>query len=169
MNDEDSHVAQSMATKDQRTEIPPRNLEDKKESKCPDVTPRKKNSSHTLLSKRSNTKDIEGPINSSIFFQHSEKRKLTDDYKIGKTVGQGAYGKVKLVTHRKSGVKRATKHIRKKSVQKDGEQQKLFEEVNILMKLDHPNIVRLFHLYEDKKNYIMVTEYCSGGELFERI
>lgn len=45
----------------------------------------------------------------------------------------------------------------------------MFEEVNILMRLDHPNIVRLYHLYEDKKNYIMVTEYCSGGELFERI
>jgi calcium-dependent protein kinase len=84
-------------------------------------------------------------------------------------IGQGAYGKVKLVTHRKSGVLRATKHIRKKSVQKNGEQEKLFEEVNILMNQDHPNIVRLFHLYEDSKNYVMVTEYCSGGELFERI
>lgn len=72
-----------------------------------------------MLSKKSNTRDIEGPINSSIFFQHSENRKLTDDYIVGKVIGQGAYGKVKLVTHRKSGVLRATKHIRKKSVQKD--------------------------------------------------
>jgi serine/threonine protein kinase len=130
---------------------------------------RRKYSSNTLLSRKSMGKDIDGPITSSMFFKHNENRKLTDDYIIGKVIGQGAYGKVKLVTHRKSGFLRATKHIRKKSVQKDGEEQKLFEEVNILMRLDHPNIVRLFHLYEDRKNYIMVTEYCSGGELFERI
>jgi calcium-dependent protein kinase len=159
-----------MATKDIRSEVPSRNIEEYKESKFQqDEELKKKYSSNTLLSRKSITKDIEGPINSSIFFQHSENRKLTDDYIIGKVIGQGAYGKVKLVTHRKSGVLRATKHIRKKSVQKDGEEKKLFEEVNILMRLDHPNIVRLFHLYEDKKNYIMVTEYCSGGELFERI
>ena len=127
----------------------------------------KKGSSNTLLSKKSH-KDIEGPINSSVFFRHDESRKLSDDYYIGKVIGQGAYGKVRLVTHKQSGLVRASKHIRKKSVQ-SGKLDTLFDEVNILMKLVHPNIVQLFGLYEDKKNYIMVTEYCSGGELFERI
>lgn len=46
---------------------------------------------------------------------------------------------------------------------------KLFQEVEMLMETDHPNILKLFHLYEDPRNYIMVTEYCSGGELFDRI
>lgn len=88
---------------------------------------------------------------------------------MGKVIGQGAYGKVKLVTHKKSGVIRATKHIRKKLVLKETKTEDLFQEVNILLKLDHPNIVKLYHLYEDNKDYIMVTEHCSGGELFERI
>lgn len=70
----------------------------------------------------------------------------------------GAYGQVKLVTHKKSGMVRAVKQIRKKLVQKDDEESNLFEEVNILLSLDHPNIVKLYHLYEDKKYYMMVTE-----------
>lgn len=123
----------------------------------------------SIRSKASITKDIEGPINNQMFFQHSSNKRLTDDYTVGKVIGQGAYGKVKLVTHKKSGVVRATKHIRKKLVLKEAKTEDLFQEVNILLKLDHPNIVKLYHLYEDNKDYIMVTEYCSGGELFERI
>ena len=56
-----------------------------------------------------------------------------------------------------------------KTLQKENEESNLFEEVKILLSLDHPNIVKLYHLYEDKKYYMMVTEYCSGGEMFERI
>ena len=74
-----------------------------------------------------------------------------------------------LVTHKKTGIIRANKQIRKRLVQKENQTQSLFDEVNILLNLDHPNIVKLFDLYEDSKYYMMVTEYCSGGELFERI
>ncbi len=41
--------------------------------------------------------------------------------------------------------------------------------MNILKNLDHPHIVKLYELYEDQKNYYLVTEYCNGGELFDRI
>jgi calcium-dependent protein kinase len=41
--------------------------------------------------------------------------------------------------------------------------------MNILKNLDHPHIVKLYELYEDQKNYYLVTEYCTGGELFDRI
>jgi calcium-dependent protein kinase len=37
------------------------------------------------------------------------------------------------------------------------------------MNLDHPNIIRVFNLYEDERNVIIVSEFCSGGELFEQI
>ena len=37
----------------------------------------------------------------------------------------------------------------------------MFCEVNILRKLDHPNIVKLYELYEDKKNYYLLMEYDS--------
>ena len=41
--------------------------------------------------------------------------------------------------------------------------------MHILRKLDHPHIVKLYELFEDDKNYYLVTEFCSGGELFDRI
>lgn len=42
-------------------------------------------------------------------------------------------------------------------------------EMNTLRKLDHPNILKLYEVFEDSKKYFLVTEYCKGGELFEEI
>ena len=43
------------------------------------------------------------------------------------------------------------------------------KEIDILKSLDHPNIMKIYEFYEDPKNYHLVTEYCSGGELFDYI
>jgi calcium-dependent protein kinase len=45
----------------------------------------------------------------------------------------------------------------------------LKREVEILLNLDHPNIIKLYDVYEDYKYLHLVTEYCSGGPLFDRI
>jgi calcium-dependent protein kinase len=42
-------------------------------------------------------------------------------------------------------------------------------EFEILKTLDHPNIVRLFEMYVDEKHFYLISEYCEGGELFDRI
>ena len=43
------------------------------------------------------------------------------------------------------------------------------EEIEILTKLDHPNIVRYYETYIDEKYIYLVMEYIAGGELFEKI
>ena len=43
------------------------------------------------------------------------------------------------------------------------------EEVGILTKLDHPNIVKYYETYVDEKYIYLVMEYIDGGELFEKI
>ena len=49
-------------------------------------------------------------------------------------------------------------------------EQKFFEaELSILRKLDHPNILKIYEVFEDKVNYFLVSEFCSGVELFETI
>ena len=40
-------------------------------------------------------------------------------------------------------------------------------EVATLKILDHPNILKLYEVFEDKKKYFLVTELCKGGELFD--
>jgi len=49
----------------------------------------------------------------------------------------------------------------------DEEQQTLYNEINVLRNLDHPNIVKIYEYYEDDKRFYIVTEICSGGELFD--
>ena len=80
----------------------------------------------------------------------------------------GAYGKVSLVEHKETGITRAMKCIKKKNA-KPSKEKELFNEAKILKGLDHPNIVKLFELFQDAKFYYMITEYCEGGERFDRI
>ena len=49
------------------------------------------------------------------------------------------------------------------------EKVRLQYEIDILKNLDHPNIVRLFEVFEDKNFFYLVTEICTGGELFDEI
>lgn len=46
---------------------------------------------------------------------------------------------------------------------------RIMEEIEILTKLDHPNIVKYYETYIDNKYIYLVMEYVGGGELFEMI
>lgn len=45
----------------------------------------------------------------------------------------------------------------------------MFTELDLLREMDHPNIVKVFEHYQDDKYHYLISEYCSGGELFDRI
>jgi len=63
---------------------------------------------------------------------------------------------------------RAVKIIRKESMSPEEEQSFKYE-INILKKLDHPNIIKLYEIFEDSSRYYLITELCKGGELFDEI
>ena len=45
----------------------------------------------------------------------------------------------------------------------------VIDEIKILKTLDHPNIVRFYEVYNDKKFLFVCTEYLPGGELYRKI
>jgi calcium-dependent protein kinase len=103
-------------------------------------------------------------------FVGKRKGNIKDFYSLGNKIGAGAFGFVRVGLHKVLGHKRAVKTISKASISKDmREHTMFFNEVDILIKTDHPNIVRLYEFYEDEKYYHLVTEFVSGGELFDFI
>lgn len=50
-----------------------------------------------------------------------------------------------------------------------GERKKIFEEIDLLRQLDHPNIGSVIEMFEDKRKIYFVNELMFGGTLFERI
>mmetsp|Transcript_10587 Transcript_10587/g.7459 ORF Transcript_10587/g.7459 Transcript_10587/m.7459 type:complete len:107 (+) Transcript_10587:128-448(+) len=45
----------------------------------------------------------------------------------------------------------------------------IHNEVQILLTLDHPNIVKFYESYEEQPYFYIVMQYCSGGELEQRL
>ena len=91
---------------------------------------------------------------------------LTDKYEIIREIGSGGFSKCLLVKNKITKVNYACKELQKKSVSDyDG----LMREVNLMIKLDHPNIIKLYEYYENDKNIYLIMELCTGGELFDRI
>jgi calcium-dependent protein kinase len=83
-----------------------------------------------------------------------------------KEVGHGHYGVVRKCMDRKSKEWFAIKSILKSKV---GKVDVLKREIAILKEVKHPNIIKLISVHEDAKYLHLVTELCTGGELFDRI
>ena len=45
----------------------------------------------------------------------------------------------------------------------------IFEEASILVKMDHPSIVKYYEMYQDKKYIYLVMEYIRGEALYDKI
>ena len=90
---------------------------------------------------------------------------ITKEYTFGKVIGTGAYGQVRLAVHKLTKQVRAVKILQKSKV----DIKALLNEINILAKLSHPNIMQIFEIFDDNTNVYIVSEYCKGGELFDII
>lgn len=83
-------------------------------------------------------------------------------------LGAGLFGTVYKARDRQTGHIRAIKKIRKDHA-KAKDLQELLRDVDILKKLNHPNIIKVYEFYQDSGNFYIVTDFCGGGELFDRI
>ena len=89
-------------------------------------------------------------------------------YEILSKLGSGSFGNVYLARNKFTDEKVALKQIKKSSANllSDGE---IKDEIEILKKLDHPDIVRIIESFNTRNSYILITEYCEEGELFDQV
>ena len=86
-------------------------------------------------------------------------------YKFVKLIGKGAFGKVTLGIHKLTGKKVAIKSIEKSYMKDEFSRKKVFQEVYILKKIRHSNIIRLLEVFESPQHLFMVMEYAGKGDL----
>ena len=90
----------------------------------------------------------------------SGKLNVIGNYTLQRTIGQGAFGKVRLATHRLTNVRVAVKQIPKHYVAC------LTREIHHHRRLQHPNVLQLFEVIQSENYIWMITELCSQGELY---
>lgn len=107
---------------------------------------------------------------SSIIFENFSKLEdIKKKYEYISTLGNGAFGKVKLYRDKEcKSIFYAIKTIKKKACH-DFSIESIKREVNIIRSLDHPNIVKYFETYEDDVYLNIVMEYIPGDNLFNMI
>ena len=89
-----------------------------------------------------------------------------DSYDVIRQLGKGGYGKVYEVMNKKTREIRACKHLSKLSIKN---LEKFKREVEILRIADHPNIIKLYEIFESRHSIYLIMEECKGGEVFDRI
>ncbi|XP_073778929.1 serine/threonine-protein kinase SIK3 homolog isoform X1 [Danio rerio] len=89
-------------------------------------------------------------------------------YEMERTIGKGNFAVVKLATHMITKAKVAIKIVDKTQLD-DENLKKIFREVQIMKMLRHPHIIRLYQVMETERMIYLVTEYASGGEIFDHL
>ena len=102
-------------------------------------------------------------IDYKTFIKGKPYSELGKEYKQGIEIGEGGFGKVRTIIHKKTGQLRAMKLIKKSK-------EFNLDEIENLMLLNHPNILKLYeYYYDEEENIYIITEYIRGEELFNKI
>ncbi|CAB1106924.1 unnamed protein product [Ectocarpus sp. CCAP 1310/34] len=91
---------------------------------------------------------------------------FTNRYTLGEVLGKGGFGVVREGTHKPDGEVLAVKVVSRDAVK---DMDSLAQEVDILRRLDHHQVVRFIDFYEEPQTFFLVLEKIPGGELFDRI
>lgn len=82
-------------------------------------------------------------------------------------LGKGAFGKVYKGVDRNCPENQVAIKVLSKDKMSTKDLATVMDEVDLLRKVDHPNIVEYFETYDDKHYLYLVMELCTGGELFD--
>ncbi|XP_025607437.1 CBL-interacting serine/threonine-protein kinase 21 isoform X2 [Arachis hypogaea] len=90
-------------------------------------------------------------------------------YRLGRTIGEGTFSKVKLAVNGDNGEKVAIKVIDKHMVMENNLKNQVKREISTMKLLHHPNIVRIFEVIGTKTKIYIVMEYVSGGQVLDKM
>ena len=108
------------------------------------------------------------PIPASVAQGLEPEPKITD-FKIIKELGAGSFGHVYLVTHKATKVQYAIKAIDKRNKSNIEEKPYFRREVEVMYKIHHPNVVKLYGHFEDNNYCYFIMEYISKGNVYNLI
>jgi serine/threonine protein kinase len=104
------------------------------------------------------------------FKSNNEPPETTSEfYRAGKVLGKGAFGKVSLALHKLSKKLVALKLLNKEFLKNETSKEKVLQEVRILKRFRHPNVVKLYETFESNKHIVVVMELCAGGDLLNYV
>ncbi|CAI5726996.1 unnamed protein product [Peronospora destructor] len=113
-------------------------------------------------------------------FLHLKKGDLTDGttwkmvkkvgkYEIGKTLGEGTFGKVKYAVNTETDERVAIKVLDKEKIQKQNMGAQIKKEISIMKMVRHKHVVVLKEVLASRTKIFIVLELITGGELFDKI
>ena len=91
------------------------------------------------------------------------------DFIFIKELGVGSYGRVILVQHKITQAKYAIKAIDKRNKINIEEKQYFRREIEIMYRVHHPNVVKLFGHFEDNNFCYFIMEYIPGGNIYSLV
>eukprot|EP00093_Oithona_nana_P004102 04102.XXX_99616_91862_1 [CDS] Oithona nana genome sequencing. len=98
---------------------------------------------------------------------NDQKRKLKNRFEICRKLGQGTYGKVQLGINKETGQQVAIKTIKKSKIETEADLIRIRREIQIMSSVQHPNIIHIYEVFENKEKMVLVMEIAAGGELYD--
>mmetsp|Transcript_36190 Transcript_36190/g.86481 ORF Transcript_36190/g.86481 Transcript_36190/m.86481 type:complete len:449 (-) Transcript_36190:295-1641(-) len=95
--------------------------------------------------------------------------KRVGKYELGKTLGEGTFGKVKRAVNTENGDIVAIKVLDKDKIQKQNMGAQVKKEISIMKLVHHTHVVKLIEVLASRSKIFIVLELVIGGELFDKI
>ena len=108
------------------------------------------------------------PITKSVLNGLEPEPKITD-FTLLKEIGEGTFGHVLLVQHNLTQAQYAIKAIDKRNKDNIDEKDYFRREAEIMYRIYHPNIVKLYGHFEDNTYCYFIMEYMSGGNIYSLV
>lgn len=107
----------------------------------------------------------------SLSFQENSFEKLKKfetEYEVIGQLFMNPQKNVKKIVHKASG-KVLCMQVLKKDPTNEKAQSNFIRQIDILKHLDHENIIKIFDSFNDGMSSYIITEFCNGGELFDKV